>query len=1011
MLNLATIAIALQPAIVTSTGLTSPANGDTAGYWQQRVHYTIVATLDERAQKVSSRATLRYVNNSPDTLREMYVHQYLNAFRPASLWSRVDEREGRDRFQNLTEPDFGYERFTAPVQVNGATVAVDYPGAPDSTVARFRLPRPLPPGDSLTVNFEWDARPSTLPRRQGRRGRQWDLAQWYPKVAVYDRGGWQHNALQPAGEFYGEFGTYDVTLVVANDQVIGSTGVPVSGDPGWRRVIRAGEVRTASTAYGDVGDVAVTAPPNHKVVRFYARDVHHFAWTASPDYRYEGASLARRVPPTRFRTWDTVSLHVLYRPGDDTTWGGGRALQRTANAIQWLEGLYGPYAYPQMTELHRLDGGGTEFPMMQMNGSASQGLILHEGGHIWTYGILADNEWRSGWLDEGLTSYQTAWAQALTPRERVARNITAGAPDNARGYRRRADRMLLPRFEVVNVNQARMDLQGRSEPLGTTAHEFRDFGTYNSMIYDRAEVMYSQLRDVLGDSVFVGFLRDYYARWALRHVDERAMRASAERVSGRDLGWFFSQWVHRTGAMDYALERVRTRRDSAGNWVTEATVKRKGRYAHPMNVGVLTGAGWTIARMSQPPYDEEVVRITTSQEPTDVRLDPHHVTWDWDRRNDRRWGFWSAGAVKYAFDWPFLDQTDRERRVLRYRPTFWYSDPGGAAIGVSERGNYLGFAHHSALDFAYMTKAESNTDHFTSRIQLYAMLGTGKNPDWRFGSGVLDDIGNLRLERRTEYVAGVRQRELDVALNVTAPTLTTSALLPELWEDDNVSIDITLRGGWHVGSVDDSYWFVRPSLIGGVAGRDASNGFGKAELAVGRVRNYGENVRVSLRGYGGAAFGDEPPQRALYLSTADPVSTFRNHWWRPNGAILKRPNVNYLPLGGPALRAYHWAVSSEWAAGGNAEVARRLFDIGSRADTAGVWLTLFGDGAGVQGSPSFLGDAGIGFAVRGKIYDLPINLRLDFPIWANEPVFTIDQGRAGSGSLAPRWTIAFNDIW
>jgi hypothetical protein len=1011
MLNLATaIAVTLQQGIVASTGYTSPANGDTTGYWQQRVHYTITATLDERAQKVRARATMRYVNNSPDTLREMYVHQYLNAFRPDSKWSQVDEREGRERFQNLEEPHFGYERFTAPVRVNDAPVSADYPGAPDSTVARFRLPAALLPGDSVRVEFAWDARPSTLPRRQGRRGRHWDLAQWYPKVAVYDRGGWQHNALQPAGEFYGEFGTYDVSLILANDQVVAATGVPVSGDPGWSRVIRAGSARLASHAYGAATPSDASAPPGHRVVRFFAENVHHFAWTTSPDYRYEGGAIVRRLPSARFTTWDTVSLHVLYRAGDDTTWGAGRVLQRTAAAIQWLENLYGPYAYPQMTVLHRLDGGGTEFPMMQMNGSASQGLILHEGGHIWTYGILADNEWRSGWMDEGLTSYQTAWAQSLTPQERQRQNITSGAADNARGYRRRAERMLLPRFEVLNVNQARADLLGRSEPIGTVAHEFRDFSTYNSMIYDRAEVMYGQLRDVLGDSVFTAFLRDYYARWALRHVDERAMRASAERVSGRNLGWFFDQWVHRTGVIDYRLRRVRTRQDGAG-WVTEATVKRVGKYAHPMNVGVLTGAGWTIGRMTQEPYNEEVVRITTAQEPIEVRLDPHHVTFDWDRRNDRRWGFWSSGPVKHVFDWPFLDQTDRDRTVVRYRPTSWYSDAGGAAIGFSVRSDYLGFADRTETDVAFYTRAENQG-------QGYLSFASGRNPDWRHEVGILDAIYFSEFSRRSAFTAGVRERELSLSLSASLPGpdpgvlfgTPSDDLLPELWEDDISALDLAIRARWHIGSVDDSYWFIRPSILGGIGGNQEPIGFGKAELALGRVKNVSENLRVALRAYGGGAFGQTPPQRALYLSAADPVSTRRNHWWRPNGAILKRPNVNYLPLGGPALRAFHWGVSSDWAAGGNAELARRLFDVGSRSDTAGVWLTLFSDAA-ATGEDSFVNDAGFGVAVRGMLYDRPINLRLDFPIWASDEALTIDRGHAGRGRLAPRWTIAFTDIW
>src|SRR5919199_5060624 len=240
---------------------TSPPSGDTLGYWQQRIAYRVVATLDEEAQRLRARAELTYVNNSPDTLREMYVHQYLNAFRPGSKWSAADRREGRVRFQNLTEPDYGYERFTAPPVVGGTPVRVEYPGAPDSTVARFALPRPLAPRDTVRVTFEWDARPSTVPRRQGRRGRHWDFAQWYPKVAVYDRGGWEPNALRPAGEFYGEFGTYDVTLVVRDDQVIGATGVPVSGDPGWDAALRYGQTHATSAAYPDVPPAPAVAGP------------------------------------------------------------------------------------------------------------------------------------------------------------------------------------------------------------------------------------------------------------------------------------------------------------------------------------------------------------------------------------------------------------------------------------------------------------------------------------------------------------------------------------------------------------------------------------------------------------------------------------------------------------------------------------------------------------------------------------------------------------------------------
>src|SRR5437762_2588412 len=119
------------------TGATSPAGGDTTGYWQQRVSYAMLAHLGEGLLGISAQGRMRYVNNSPDTLREMYFHQYLNAFRPGSKWSAADERENRLRFQDLREPLYGYERFIGAPTVGGIPAPVDYRGAPDSTIARL----------------------------------------------------------------------------------------------------------------------------------------------------------------------------------------------------------------------------------------------------------------------------------------------------------------------------------------------------------------------------------------------------------------------------------------------------------------------------------------------------------------------------------------------------------------------------------------------------------------------------------------------------------------------------------------------------------------------------------------------------------------------------------------------------------------------------------------------------------------------------------------------------------
>src|SRR5712692_1609348 len=141
-----------------------------SSYWQQRVAYEIVASLDEPSGVLSGNVRISYVNQSPDTLRDFYVHQYLNAFRPGSRWAAVDEAEGRERFQHLKDSDYAFERISES-RVMGQLSAPNYPYAPDSTIAHWRLPRALAPGDSTQVVIRWLARPSTLPRRQGRQGR------------------------------------------------------------------------------------------------------------------------------------------------------------------------------------------------------------------------------------------------------------------------------------------------------------------------------------------------------------------------------------------------------------------------------------------------------------------------------------------------------------------------------------------------------------------------------------------------------------------------------------------------------------------------------------------------------------------------------------------------------------------------------------------------------------------------------------------------------------------------
>jgi hypothetical protein len=581
----------------TATASAAPPAADSARS-PQRVAWHIEARLDDQAEVLSGRLRLHYGNNARQRLDTLWFHLHLNAFRPNSAWARRELQFGLRRFQDLTADEHAFERVHA-ITVGGTAVAPVYPLAPDSTVMAVPLPRPLLPGDSVAVDMEWTARPSTLPRRQGRSGRHFDFAHWYPRIAVHDSAGWQVQPLLPQGEFFGEFGSYDVLLDVAADQVIGATGVPVSGDPGWEgAAARPGTHPLyrrdvfGAPAWVPLGLVSDDAAPGRKLVRWRAEDVHHFAWSTSPDYIYEGGE------------YRGTAVHVLYRPGDDD-WADGVVVRRTEDALAFFDTIFGSFAWPQLTNVHRIEGGGTEFPMMMMNGSPSVGLILHETGHNYVQGILANNEWRDGWLDEGFVSFLTNWAH-----ERAGRPV---------GWARDME-------AIVQWERA-----GFSQPIGMPGAAFRDQQTYNAMTYTKAALVFRMLHWLMGEDAFLAGLRTFYADNRLQHVTEADLRAAMGAHHAGGVAWFFDQWIHTTGTLDYRIGELSARQAADGGWISRVEVIRDGDIFMPVDLRV----GGVRQRLESRER-RQVVEIRLSERPVEAALDPDRILIDVNPWNNMR---------------------------------------------------------------------------------------------------------------------------------------------------------------------------------------------------------------------------------------------------------------------------------------------------------------------------------------------------------------------------------------
>ena len=969
-------------------------------YWQQDVAYEITARLDEPAGVLSGGEVIRYRNASPDTLTSFSLHLHLNAFRPGSRWSDADSVEGRRRFNDLRDPDFAFNHVK-DVRIMGRAVEAIYPLAPDSTIVRFVLPQPLLPGDSMTVELGWDARPSTVPRRQGRAGRRFDFAQWYPKVVVYDRYGWEEHALYPAGEFYGEFGRFTVDLDVPEDQVVGATGVPVCGDPGWERANqnRDQPVEYQRDYYGPStppADVCDGAAPGRKRIRWYAERVHHFAMSLNPAYRYEGGHFG------------DVAIHVLYQPGDENTWGGGIAVQRTQTALAWLDQLYGPFGWPQITNVHRIEGGGTEFPMMVHDGSADQGLIVHEVGHNYTMGLLANNEWREGWLDEGFTSFQTSWFWETLGR---------------------------PSYSETETEVLALDLDDYSEPPSLEAQAYRDFTSYNIAIYTRGELFFHQLRAIVGDATMHRILQTFYERWKYRHVDEAAFRAVAEEVSHRDLSTFFSQWLHTTELYDYAVGRVRTTRRGDG-WVTRVEVVRRAPGRFPQDVAVIAEGDTALGR-TDGLAERAWVEVPTRTRPRQVLLDPLVRSHDWNMLNNRkllRFSFPqslapSPGADFYLHRY-FSTRIRRERLTVGLQPVAWYNDAGGVTLGLRSREDYLGRYEQNVAIWTASTGW--GVDDGVHDADFFFRL---RNPVLLRAPNMSQTLDVYNVEGRFGAAASIeRSRRAHLSFG---PTWTRSLVLQWVQPDDFRYLDqgyyddvgtvelrlasevTTKAGSWQLGltsSAGGGLAYNRNGLA--VSGRPTPDPFYGRAIVEGTARRpLGARMGLAARLYAGVSGGNEPAakQRQIYLQGADPLERLDNPFLRSRGSLLEGDDMHYQQPGGGGVRGVDPRLSTVALVALNLELERTMLSrprgrLFSRVALAGFTdlAHAIGDGALVHpgGRLRFIGDAGVGLRAEHRIGDTRFVTRFDLPLWVSRPELAQDAS-AGDDRVAFRWVFSF----
>lgn len=510
------------------------------GYWQQHVDYTMNVEIDVKTFRYSGTQELVYTNNSPDTLSHVFYHLYFNAFQPGSemdVRSRTisdpDKRVG-SRIEKLTPDEIGFIHTTSLTQDGEALRFQE-----EETILFVPLAKPLAPGENTTLSMVFEGQVPKQIRRSGRNSKEGvalSMTQWYPKLAEYDFEGWHANPYI-GREFHGVWGNFDVKLTLDKSYVVGGTGYlqnPEEVGHGYAEKTKKTKGKTLTW-------------------HFVAPEVHDFAWAADPDYIHDV-----------LETESGVTLHFLYKNNPDILENWKKLQPDTAKLLSFFNRAIGAYPYKQYTFLQGGDGG-MEYAMCTLiTGERSYeslyGVTSHELAHSWFQHVLAFNESKYAWMDEGFTSFLDAVG------EQNLKGVNALTSSYA-GYR-----------ALVK--------SGLEEPLTTHADRFATNRAYGSGSYNKGSVFLSQLAYVIGYDALVQSLQLFYYHFAFTHPTPNDFKRIAEKVSGIQLEWYLNDWTRTTKTIDYAIKSVTAKGDQ-----TEVVLERIGEMGMPIDLGVVLKDG------------------------------------------------------------------------------------------------------------------------------------------------------------------------------------------------------------------------------------------------------------------------------------------------------------------------------------------------------------------------------------------------------------------------------------
>ena len=531
------------------TLITFIGNAQNQSYWQQHVDYSMSIDMNVENYQYDGVQKLVYTNNSPDTLEYVFYHLFFNAFQPGS--------EMDIRLQNITDPDGRMVHSTGTKEnpIKESRIAkltpeetgfiivnslqqdgVDIKHTTIGTVLKVKLNKSLKPGEKTVLDMTFKGQVPVQIRRSGRNNKEGialSMTQWYPKLAEYDFEGWHANAYI-AREFHGVWGDFDVKITIDKKYTLGGTGYLQNPE----------EIGHGYSA----NEVKHKKKVKKLTWHFKAPNVHDFTWAADPDYIHD-----------KIKNENDVTLHFFYKKTMDAQFlENWKNLQpKTAELLSYFNENIGQYPYKQYSVIQGGDGG-MEYAMCtlitgQRKFGSLLGVTAHEFAHTWFQFLLATNEQKHEWMDEGFTSYISSLAMREILKD--GKNPHEGA------------------FRSYNY----LAKSGVEEPQTLHADRYQFNRAYGSSAYSKGSLFLVQLGYIIGEDNLKKTIKKYFTDFSFKHPTPNDIKRTAEKVSGIQLDWFLNYWTQTTSTIDYAVAEVTN---------TKVTLKNKSRVPMPLDVKV-----------------------------------------------------------------------------------------------------------------------------------------------------------------------------------------------------------------------------------------------------------------------------------------------------------------------------------------------------------------------------------------------------------------------------------------